>query len=329
MKVLFLLSAEHPLLPRAEAVAALQALGIEFEISQQEPRVLVVEGGLGDKDIRELARRLAFTHLVGRVAFSSAYEELPRQDYSLGFEGSFAIRVRKAGRKVSSQALEREIGGRIAREGKKVDLEDPDNLVEGVAGERFHLLDRAVETGKRGFRERRPHLRPYYRPGAMLPRLSRAVVNLTRVKQGEEFADPFCGSGSFLIEAGLMGARVYGFDLDKRAVKGARKNLLEYGIESFTLAQKDFFQLQGYENHFHALAADPPYGISSSIRGEREKFYAETAEKMEELLKPGHHAAMVVPQGCFQAKDFKVVERYYVRVHRSLTREILVMKKWR
>ena len=48
---------------------------------------------------------------------------------------------------------------------------------------------------------RRPRARPFFHPAAIFPKLSRALVNLSRVGAGEVFLDPFCGTGSLLLEA--------------------------------------------------------------------------------------------------------------------------------
>ena len=46
------------------------------------------------------------------------------------------------------------------------------------------------------------------------PRLARMVLNLLDVKEGDIVLDPFCGSGTFIADAPLMGINAYGIDVN-------------------------------------------------------------------------------------------------------------------
>ncbi|MCB9790534.1 hypothetical protein H6764_00745 [Candidatus Nomurabacteria bacterium] len=73
--------------------------------------------------------------------------------------------------------------------------------------------------------------RDYGRPVAdkkmgMLPtKLARIMLNLAELESGSTIWDPFCGSGTILTEALLMGYNALGSDIDEYAVKGAYKNI--------------------------------------------------------------------------------------------------------
>jgi tRNA (guanine10-N2)-dimethyltransferase len=75
--------------------------------------------------------------------------------------------------------------------------------------------------------------RDYGRPrrnakaGMLPPKLARMMINLTGVEPaGHTLLDPFCGSGTVLMEAALLGFReLLGGDAEKRAVKDAENNL--------------------------------------------------------------------------------------------------------
>ncbi|MDP3793832.1 MAG: hypothetical protein Q8R07_03710 [Candidatus Uhrbacteria bacterium] len=79
-------------------------------------------------------------------------------------------------------------------------------------------------------------LRDYGRPfrdlktGMLPPKLARMMVNLgveSRIKNQElSILDPFCGGGTVLMEAALMGYQsLVGSDMDARQVEGCNKNL--------------------------------------------------------------------------------------------------------
>jgi len=49
------------------------------------------------------------------------------------------------------------------------------------------------------------------------------MVNLSGARR--EVLDPFCGTGGVLIEAGLIGLEVYGFDIQQSMVEGCKEIL--------------------------------------------------------------------------------------------------------
>ena len=57
------------------------------------------------------------------------------------------------------------------------------------------------------------------------PRIARILVNLLGLKSNQTVLDPFCGTGTFLIEASILGLNVIGTDKRKECVYGTRKNL--------------------------------------------------------------------------------------------------------
>ncbi len=76
-----------------------------------------------------------------------------------------------------------------------------------------------------------PRINLFFHPGVLMPRVARALANLSGIKPGELFLDPFCGTAGILIEAGLMGARVIGVDAQEKLVEGARMNLEAFKLD--------------------------------------------------------------------------------------------------
>ena len=56
-------------------------------------------------------------------------------------------------------------------------------------------------------------------------RLARVFLNLSGVSKGRTVLDPFCGSGTILSEALLVGANCIGVDRNPGRIENARKNL--------------------------------------------------------------------------------------------------------
>ncbi|MBU1992297.1 MAG: DNA methyltransferase [Patescibacteria group bacterium] len=73
--------------------------------------------------------------------------------------------------------------------------------------------------------------RDYERPardsksGMLPPKLAQMMINLSGAKPGQKIWDPFCGSGTVLMEGLLMGMNVIGSDINGKAVKDSDKNL--------------------------------------------------------------------------------------------------------
>ncbi len=100
---------------------------------------------------------------------------------------------------------------------------------------------------------KRDRQKPYadHQRGMLPPKVARMMVNiakgnLTATKQNNQptLYDPFCGSGTVLMEAILRGFEVQGADLSAEAVVGTQKNLewlsQEYQLESkFSVEQRD------------------------------------------------------------------------------------------
>ncbi len=333
MKLLFFLSGEHETLPPAEVLAVLESNGAKYRVINAFEQVLIADAELGD-----IQDRLGMTHTI--CEFLGSCENSADEIFNLAegiqaAENSFAVRIKRIkrhGKALSTAALEREIGSIIGEKSSaKVDLENPGETILGIISERFAIGRVIGAVDRSQYEARRPHRRPYFHPGAMLPRISRACVNLTRVKAGQRFLDPFCGTGGFLIEAGLLGAEVYGFDIDAEAVHGCEKNLKQYGI-NYKLDVKDATE-PGHEAFFDAVATDPPYGISASTKGlSLEELYSRALNSIFTTLKDDRYACIISPQDVSVerlSKDagFRVVDTHFERIHRSLTRKILVLKK--
>ncbi len=75
-------------------------------------------------------------------------------------------------------------------------------------------------------------LRDYGRParseemGMLPPKLARIMVNLAHVSKGETLVDPFCGSGTILMEAALAteAKKIFGSDIETHQIADTEKN---------------------------------------------------------------------------------------------------------
>ncbi len=336
MLLIFELSKEHDLLPEAEVFACFDSMGLHYEkILSLEGVLILKTRELDDSFVKLISGRLAMAHHVSKVLkmctpnkdeiLQTAGKMIMRKD-----NASFAVRVIANKGKFDTMQLERTIGSELYKKSGRVDLKNPDKLYRVIITSKvcvFSLLLYSVDRGQ--FVGRRPHLRPFFFPGVILPKVARTMVNLSRIREHEILFDPFCGTGGILIEAGLVGARLICGDVQKRMVLGAKINLCDYDLScDFVLG--DACNLALKDNSIDAVVIDPPYGRSARIMAESvESLYKESMREIHRVLKENKRA--VVASNTSLSEDikqgFKTTEEYSLRVHKSLTRYITVLIK--
>jgi tRNA (guanine10-N2)-dimethyltransferase len=159
----------------------------------------------------------------------------------------------------------------------------------------------------------------------MMPRMARALVNISLVRAGEILLDPFCGTGGMVLEAELVGAQGAGSDFDPVMVAGSRKN-----VPGGFFFRADATALPVRNSCIHAVATDLPYGQSVSIAaGSIDTLYTGALEEIRRVLVPGRRAVVVTHRDISRqaGEVMEVVASCSQRVHRSLTRRMLVLRK--
>ena len=318
MRVLVELSAEHETLPLAElrAVVALQG----GRVASVDGATALVEGA----DPRFLARRLALAHGVMEHWWSGPAADLVPALSGRDAGGSFAVRPRRlegAQPDVSLTDLARGLGAALRG---RVDLKRPEVDVRVLLAGEAHVGRLVAEVDRKAFEARHVKHRAHFAPVSLHPRYARTLVNLAQVREGERAADPFCGTGGLLLEAGLVGARVLGGDLDPRMAAGTRAELDRLGIRDAQVAEHDVGELPEWAPQVDAVVSDPPYGRSSTTNREAmDKLYDRFFAAAHEALRPGGRLALIFPSDALRqraAQTFRLVEAHDQRVHRSMTR---------
>ncbi len=344
MEIALILSKEHQSLPQAETKAVLECKGIDYSIIKDHEGLFLLnlpETHL--KILPDIASRLSFTHEMIKVIIRTEEDELiPQAKNCLWDEqilSDYAVRVKKMDKKstLSTSNLEWEIGGIIKAdlgENAIVRLDDPSTMIRIILQDGMALLGyRVGQISKKHFYNIKPHKRPFFYPGSMSPKLARCMVNLTRIHRGETLLDPFCGTGGILIEAGIVGARVIGTDIDYKMVNGTRENLQHCNINNYNVFQEDARNLE-LPVAVDAIVTDPPYGISASTGGESsENLYHQSMMSLERLMKDDGLMCLATPHylnldEIFKGTKFKIIEQHHIRMHKSLTRVISVLKKF-
>ncbi|MBZ2165321.1 TIGR01177 family methyltransferase [Methanobacterium spitsbergense] len=342
MEIVLILSQEHQTLPKAEVEAVLNAESIPFSFENQYEGVLILNvPDEYSKSLKTFGKRLSYTHEVckllietDKVHLNSEIQTYPWKDIIIK---DFAVRVKRMDKddKFDTTDVEWEIGGLINNniEGAKVNLKDPSSFLRLIyINGKIFVTERLFKIEKKHFYNLKPHKRPFFYPGSMSPKLARCMVNLTGVKKGDLVLDPFCGTGGILLEAGIMGAKVIGVDIDEKMVNGTIKNLNYCGVKDYQVFQGDARKIC-LHNKVKAIATDPPYGISASTGGEEsQNLYAEALVTMAEILTDTGRLCMATPhymdiEELIQGTNFEIIEQHHIRMHKSLTRVISILKK--
>jgi len=97
--------------------------------------------------------------------------------------------------------------------------------------------------------------------GAIKPTIAAAMIYKPTKgrEEGLRFVDNFCGSGTFLREAAILGFDVYGGDIGKSAVNVTLENGVKLGINQSIKAQ-DATNTSWANNMFDVAASNIPWG---------------------------------------------------------------------
>ncbi|MBN1861702.1 MAG: methyltransferase domain-containing protein [Candidatus Thermoplasmatota archaeon] len=335
MKLLFELSKEHTTLPRAEILSALDAERSISTIIHSTEDVLVVDVPSQKTIIQRLAERLALSFIIDEFLFScpATLDDIVRyaKKYPLPAEGSIAIRCNNRSSTISSEDLIDKLGD-VYTKNRLVDLRTPDIELRAILAEdTIYVGLKKTSINTRQFQQRRGHLRPFLSPITLHPKIARALVNLSIVKKQETLLDPFCGTGGILLEAGLLGVRVFGSDIEEKMIEGCRKNLDFYQIKNFQLFCTDIAAVSQHISSVDAVVTDFPYARATTTKGEHlTQLYRRAFQTIAQVLKDNGCAVIGLSNEairCIGEEYLSLIATYPVRSHRSLTRYFVVYKK--
>lgn len=342
MELLCIQSQEHPFLPIAELKAVIECEEMECNLE------VIIKGLVIIKDIKAekineyykiLIKRLGYTHEIHQIIKKSTTNDLNEDvediDWSYYIKDTFAVRVKRFFSKIDTVATERKVGSIILNNTRniKVNLDKPTSLIRLVAFEdTVYIAIEKYKLDKKHFEDIKPHKRPFFYPGSMSPKLARCMVNLSRVKKGDLLLDPFCGTGGILIEAGLIGCKVVGSDIYWKMKNGTAINLEFCGIKDYKTFNLDVRELKMYEK-VASVVTDPPYGISTSTGNiDGDDIFKEFFNAIYDNMKDDAYLCIASPhyvdlKPMMDEVGFKLVEEYEIKMHRSLTRIISVIRK--
>jgi tRNA (guanine10-N2)-dimethyltransferase len=335
-RLVFELSGEHDTLPKSEVIGCIEAYQWKYVVVGSYDQALVVDT---DADVNVLTCRLALTHHILELVFQCEADkeaiksEAAKADLRLGKDEAFLVRVKKVREYGDIDgAFERELGAVLWHRGYRVDLDHPDAEYRAILTEGACIFGKLIASPDRAqYEERAPLKKPFFLPGVLMPRISRAIVNMARIRKGY-MLDPMSGTGGILVEAELIGddIHVVGCDIQKKMAYGTRWNLRHYG-RNYDVIRQDSLRMAIRDDCIDAMVTDFPYGQSTPIMGASlEEFHEGALREMYRALKPGHYAVIIYREPIeklLKEAGFNVIETHRQYIHRSLTRHITLVRK--
>ena len=392
MKYLFILSGDFIDLAKEEVLNLFDVK--DFKIVD---RLLIVDLNEDKKLLNRLSERLALTKRIYKLLFECKINELIKTlknfDWNSIYKDNFCLRIyyfnnnKIFNKKISNKKLnqktkttseckrdgsnpfvnhllqyqEKDLAKYIWRSvnNPKVDLENPKTKIEIFIVNESAFCCLLLFINNENFEIRKSHLRPFPHPSSLHPKLAKALINITGIKDvrtefgttyggNEKLLDPFCGTGGFLIEAGLMGIKCVGFDINKEMIKGCKENLNYFRIKNY-----EIFNVNALEifHRFDYVVTDLPYGLNSNVilkyekdwtkhrlnkkiqkknfQVELENFYLKFLINLRKIMMG--KAVIIFPDYVDYKKlitksKLSLEKEFSVYVHRSLTRKIALLK---
>ena len=265
----------------------------------------------------EIAKRATFVKISGQILRKMSGLFLDEENTGiLKNAKTFVCRiVNLSSNQFNIPELESSMGDMISKfSHAKVDLENPDITVYLIFtnNENFFAFSKRIKNKNRPKKiKKHPHELDW--------KLTRVMINLIGLKKGETVCDPFCGTGTTLLEAESMGIHAIGLDFDEKMCKIAKENLKVNKYNSEVI-ESEFQGLSRVSDKFGGIVTDLPYGVASK-----------TSEKPQEILKKffvslpkrKRVAIMYKKEIDFNSK-LSGLKKYHIYRHKSLTRTILI-----
>ncbi len=290
------------------------------KINNVNSRVLLVSG---DLDIEKVTARAACTKLVGKL--------LQVSNKVTGFELNGIMKncktfacdlVNLSKQSVDMQVLS-DLGNYVKQQAPwlNVSLENPDVTFTVIKTETESVIGIVERNKSVKWRSESRRKRPYFHPVALEPRLCRAMINLAMVSEDNTILDPFCGTGSVMLEANNMKINSIGCDLSSKMCRGALTNLRN-SKNSF-LINCDALSLPLKIDSVDAIVTDLPYGMAASTQKRKpEKLLNEFLDVIKTMK--GRRCCIMCRKG--DEHEFpNMVEQYDIYEHKNLTRKLMVL----
>ena len=139
------------------------------------------------------------------------------------------------------------------------------------------------------------HERSYknmHQPGSLKPPVAAAMLRLGQLHADQCVLDPFCGAGTILIEAALLGGQASGGDHDPAALSFAQLNASTAAVD-IGLQHWDARQLPLDNSSIDCIVSNLPWGRQIVLDSALEQLYGLACAEMERVLRPNGRTVLL------------------------------------
>lgn len=263
----------------------------------------------------KIACRATFVRTAGQLIRKMSNVFFDEKNYSILFGAkSFMCKaINLSGKQVDIPEIERSLGSMVVTFcNATVSLDSPDVVIYLIFTdeENFFGFSRGSAEPVRPKKAVKFHHELDWK-------LTRAMINLAKIREGETVCDPFCGTGSTLLEARSMGINAVGIDFDKKMCQISQRNLKANKFDLPVLNENWDYMLQ---LKYDGIVTDLPYGTASRVSEPPQKMMQNFISKMPKKKK----FAIMCKKGMEDNIKIKLTKKYEIYRHKSLTRMILV-----
>ena len=304
----FVLPGQYEDLARDEVISISKSYDSKTK-SSSESRLVILKSKVSWK---EIASRATFIRNSGNII--DTFDDISKIDPPIPKPLSFVCRTINLSSRKISNSLEKQVGGILSRRwGSKVSLSNPHLTVYLIITDSEQYLgcaDVKIEPKLPTKIIKHPH--------ELDLKLSRCIVNLSQLKKGKTLCDPFCGTGTILLQAESMGIKSIGIDFDPLMCSITRKNLAANKFKSRVI-NSDYNEIRNLKNTIDAIVTDLPYGIASRSSVSPKKLVKDFVS-----IIPKRKKLVIVYKKGLDVEEMSKAKKYEIYRHKSLTRVIAV-----
>ncbi len=309
----FVLSKEYPELAIDEIISIAKMYDRFSKIKVLDNLVIVQSKTNWNK----IAKRASFVKVSGQILRKMSGLFLDEDNFEvLKNAKSFVCRIiNLSSNQFNVPELENSMGDMISKfSHARVEFNNPDITVYLI----FTNKENFFGFSKKSVAKKRPKKSKSH-PHELDWKLTRLMINLAGLKEGETVCDPFCGTGTTLLEAESMGIKAIGIDFDKKMCEISKENLKENGYKSKVL-ELDFKEITRISDQFDGIVTDLPYGRASKVSEKPE----DLLKKIISIMPKRKKLAIMYKKELDKNVKMKGLKKYEIYRHKSLTRTILI-----
>lgn len=278
--------------------------------SNSDSRLVILKSNVPWKKI---ASRATFVRTCGNII--GTFDDISKIDPPIPKPRSFVCRtINLSSRKFSPSSLEKQAGEVLKKRwSSEVSLSNPHLTVYLI------ITDSKQYLGCSYLKiEPKLPIKAIKHPHELDLNLSRCVVNLSQLKEGKTLCDPFCGTGTILLQAESMGMKSFGIDFDPLMCNITKKNLTANEFKSKVI-NSSFNEIRNINDKIDAIVTDLPYGISSRSSVPPKKLIKDFVS-----IVPKRKKLVIVYKKGLDVEELDKAKKYEIYRHKSLTRIIAV-----